>query len=270
MGKTKEKDNLASVSVIAPKRRRLSDLFVVGKELEFDDGQGDPIKIWIQKLTQGETQQAVEAARPAKTKITAIKRLPEDHPAKLRYLDELESEGFDDEESLISYLIQNKLEEARLSAEAKIAAEDEWAKDDYLIGLQSAWNEELEEIWIKRDEDADLESADRVYEELRRYTDQVEKEIESAKQELIYEYDDLSLQALQRKAVNKLIEDHGDNALLAAFRKQQIFFATRTAEDHSQLYFESVNEIDKLPTPIHSKILITYLEMSVDNIEGKE
>jgi hypothetical protein len=265
---TKSKDN----TVIAPKRRRLSDLFVVGEELEFDDGIGEPIKIWVQKLTNGETQQAVEASRPAKTKITAIKRLPDDHPAKLRYLDELESEGFDTQETLIDYLIQNKLEEERYSAEARIGAEDEWAKDDYLIGLQDAWNSELEEIWIKgeKEDEEKFKEADRVYKELRKFTDQVDREVEAARQELIYEYDDFSLEALQRKAVNKLIDDHGDNALLAAFRKQQLFYATRDGDNHSRRYFESVNEIDTLPTKIHSKLLLTYLEISVDGMEGKD
>ena len=265
----KSKDN---VTVIAPKRRRLSDLFVVGEEIEFDDGRGDPIKIWVQKLTNGETQQAVEASRPAKIKITAIKRLADDHPAKLRYLDELESEGFDSQETLIGYLIQNKLEEERFSAEARIGAEDEWAKDDYLTGLQDSWNNELQEIWIKgeKEDKEKFEEADRIYAELRRFTDQVDREIEAAKQELTYDYDDFSLEALQRKAVNKLIDDHGDNALLAAFRKQQLFYATRDADDHSKQYFESVDEIDTLPTKIHSKLLLTYLEISVDGVEGKD
>lgn len=269
MAKAKEK-NIASVSVIAPKRRRLSDLFVVGEEVEFDDGKGDPIKVWVQKLTNGETQQAVEASRPAKIKITAIKRLPDDHPAKLRYLDELESEGFDNQESLINYLIQNKLEEERISAEARVGAEDEWAKEDYLTGLQAAWNEELEKIWIKGSKEDKFEEADRVYQELRRFTDQVESETEAARLELSYEYDDFSMEALQRKAVNKLIDDHGDNALLASFRKQQLYFATREVDNHSELYFDSVDEVDSLPTKIHTKLLLTYLELSVEGLEGKE
>lgn len=269
MAKTKEKD-LASVSVLAPKRRRLSELYVVGEEVTFDDGQGDPITVWVQKLTNGETQQAVEAARPAKTKVTAVKRLPDDHPAKMRYQDELESEGIEDQESLTLYLIQTKLEEARISAESKVAAEDEWAKDDYLIGLQDAWNDDLQEKWVMGEGQDGFEEANRVYEELRRYTDKVDAELEDAKQELMYEYDDFSLDALRRKAVNKLIEDHGDNALLAAFRKQQLYYAVRTEEDHSELYFEDVSEIDSLPTKIHSKLLLTYLEMSIDNLEGKE
>jgi hypothetical protein len=254
--------------VIAPVKRRLSDLFVMGEEVTFDDGDGDGISVWVQKLTPAETQLAVEKSRPSKTKIISIKKLPDDHHLKLRYLDELESSGIEDKIDFIKFLIRPKLEEARLSAQERIAAEDEWSKDDYLSGLQEAWNDELQAKWVKSDDDS--EEANRVYDELKRYTDQVIKEVESAEQELINELDDLSLEALQKRAVNRLIETHGDNVLIAEFRKQQLYYSVREADSHKTRYFDNIEEIDTLPEVIHTRLLTVYSELAVDSFEGKE
>jgi hypothetical protein len=262
MAKAKEND------VISPVKRRLSDLFVTGEEIEFDDGTGEPIKIWLQKLTPAETQMAVDKSRPSKTKIISIKKLPDDHHLKLRYLDELESAGLEEKIDFIKYLIQPKLEEARISAQERVASEDEWVKDDYLIGLQQAWNEDLQEKWVNQDEESD--EADRVYDELKRYTDQVYKEVEAAEKELINELDDLSLEALQRRAVNRLIESHGDNVLISEFRKQQLFYAVRDADDKKNRYFENIEEIDTLPAVIYTRLLTAYGEIAVDSFEGKD
>jgi hypothetical protein len=254
--------------VIAPVKRRLSDLFVTGEEVVFDDGDGDALTVWVQKLTPAETQLAVERSRPSKTKIISIKKLPDDHHLKLRYLDELESAGFEEKIDFIKFLIRSKLDEARISAQERVAAEEEWSKDDYLVGLQEAWNEELQAKWVDSgDEDDD---ANRVYNELKRYTDQVMNEVKTAEQELINELDDLSLEALQRRAVNRLIETHGDNALIAEFRKQQLFYAVREGDNHKKRYFENIEEIDTLPGVIYTRLLNTYSELSVDSFEGKD
>ena len=256
-------------NVIAPTKRRLSDLYVLGEDVVFDDGTDDPIVVWVQKLTPSETQIAVEKSRPAKTKIISIKKLADDHHLKLRYLDELESEGMYEKVDFIKFLIRPKVEEARLSAEAKVAFEDEWAKDDYLDGLQRAWNDDLRDKWVDP-ESEDNEEAERVYQELKRYTDQVERELEAAEKELIYELEDLSLEAVQRRAVNRLIETHGDNALIQEFRKQQLLYSVRYAEDHSERYFESVDEINILSEAVMGKLLVAYATLNIDSFEGKE
>lgn len=263
MAKNDKSDN-----VIAPVKRRLSDLFVTGEDVSFDDGSGEPIRVWVQKLTPAETQLAVEKSRPSKTKIISIKKLPDDHYLKLRYLDELESGGIEEKIDFIKFLIRPKLEEARISAQERVAAEDEWSKDDYLNGLQEAWNDELQAKWINSDDEDD--EANRVYDELKRYTDQVIKEVEAAEKDLINELDDLSLEALQRRSVNRLIETHGDNILINEFRKQQLFYAVREAENHKNKYFESIDEINTLPEVISNRLFIVYGELAVDSFEGKE
>lgn len=259
----KEKD-----TVIVRKERRLSDLYVNGKEVVFDLADGeDPLTVWVQKLTPAETQEAVNRARPAKSRITSIKRLPEDASEWYVYYDQIDEYGLEKEMDLIQFLIQPKLGEYSLSAEARIAAEKEWADDDYLIGLQTAWTDGMDAKYAENPEDPE---AERVYEELKRYTLQVQDEIDAEEKELIYELQDLPLEELRRKVASKLIEDHGDNALLDDFRKNQMFFATRRGDDHNIRYFDSVEEINTLQTTVYNKLLLAFIEINVDSFEGKE
>jgi hypothetical protein len=253
--------------VIAPKKRSLFDLYVTGEELVFDDGDGESVKIWVQKLTPGETQECVEMARPGKQKILSIKRLDDDDPQKLRYLDELESGGYETEQDYIEFILRDKINEAYISARERVADEEEWSKEEYLSGLQKAWNDELYAKWLA---DPDDEEASRVYSELKRYTDKVNEEAQSEKNELIYEIQDLSMQALKRRAVNSLIEEHSDNVLLNEFRKYQLYYAVRDGEDHSKRYFDSADQIKYLPEPVFNRIQNTFNDINVDSFEGKD
>lgn len=248
-------------------QRRLSDLYVVGEEVVFDDGTDDPITVWLQKLTPSETQVAVDASRPVKAIVASVKRLPEDDPAKAVYYDELDKAEMLTKRDKMHFLIKPKLDEFRISTEYKIADEEEWSKDDYLIGLQTAWAKELRERWLENQED---EEADRVYKELVRFSDKVDAEVEAEENELIYEIQDLSEAEIDRRVVNRLIEDHANKKLIEEFRMQQVFLATRCVDDHSKLYFESRQELDQLSSSVINKLQLQYAFMSVDPMEGKD
>jgi hypothetical protein len=256
-----------AAAVDARPKRRLSDLYVVGEEVVFDDGTDDPIVVWLQKLTPTETQAAVDAARPAKSIVASIKRLPEDDPAKAPFYDELDKAEMLSKMDKMTFLVKPKVDEFKISAEYRIADEDEWAKDDYLIGLQTAWGAELRDRWL---EDPTDPEADRVYKELVRYNDQVEAETEAEKNELIYEIQDLSEQEIDRRVVNRLIEDYSSKKMIDEFRMQQIFLATREVDDHSKRYFNSREELDILSSAVINKLLLTYAFMAVDPMEGKD
>lgn len=253
--------------IIAPKERRLSELYVTGREVVFDDGEGEPLELWLQKLTPAETQEAVNRSRPAKSRITSIKRLPDDASERMLYFDQMDEYGIYTTDEMIAFLIQPKLNQYALSAEARVADEKEWSEDDYLTGLQNAWNEGLKDTYAADPEDAD---AARVFGELRKYTDQVQAEIDAEERELTYELQDLEEDELRKRIVNKLIEDHGDNALIEEFRRQQLFFATRLGSDHSKRYFQSREEVDSCQGPVYNKLVLTYIELSVDSFEGKD
>lgn len=252
--------------VIAPKRKKLSDLFVTGTEVEFADGSDNPPKVWIQKLTPHETQEAADKARPEKMKILSIRRLPDDDPAKLRYIDEVES-TLETKDDMISFVIADKIEKASISAQEEIAAKDEWAKDDYLEGLQAAWRDELKDKYFEDQED---EEAVRVFEQLQKYTNQVTDEIKARVDDLKNEVDHLDEETLKTRCVKKLIGIYSDSALLETFQRYQLYFAVRDPESHSKRYFGSPEEIDGLQGPVLEKLRETYTELSVDGFEGKD
>ena len=252
--------------VIAPKRKKLSDLFVTGTEVEFRDGSDNPPKVWIQKLTPHETQEAADKARPEKMKILSIRKLPDDDPAKLRYIDEVET-SLESKEDMMNFIISDKLEKAAISAQEEVASRDQWSKDDYLDGLQEAWREELKDRYFEDPED---EEASRVYEQLQKYTEEVTKEIKAKSLELRNEVDHLKEDELKRRCVNKLITIYSDSALLETFEKWKLYFAVRDPEKHSKKYFSSPEEIDGLQGPVLERLRDAYAELTVDGFEGKD
>lgn len=257
----------AKADVVSPRpQRRLSDLYIVGQEVVFDDGTDDPIVVWLQKLTPSESQVAADTARPAKSVVASIKRLPDDDPAKAPYWDELDKATMLSKNDKMRYLVAPKIEEYRISTEARIADEEEWSKDDYLSGLQIAWGNELRDKWV---EDSDDAEANRVYKELNRYITKVEEEVEAEEKELIYEIQDLPEAEIDRRVVNRLIEEHSNKKLIDEFRMQQVYYATREIDDHSKRYFNSRDELDMLSSSVINKLLLSYAFMSVDPMEGK-
>src|SRR3954469_5704211 len=53
--------------------RRLGDLFVVGREVTFDDGQGAPISVYVRKLNTSEHERALRRANSERSKVLAAK-----------------------------------------------------------------------------------------------------------------------------------------------------------------------------------------------------
>ena len=256
-----------SAGVIAKPRPRLTDLFKQGELVEFTDGEVT-VKVWLQKLNQQETKQAAEAARPYKSMVNAIKRLPDDDPKKLAYSDQLDSAGLTEKSQFIEFLIRDKMQEAWLSAEAEISSKDEWAKDEYLQGLQDIWLESMEERYLA-DPEGD-EEAVQVFKELFRYTEQVNSEINHAHEELVNEIDDLPYEELRSRVVNKLIEEYSDKVMIDEFKIQQLYLATRNPDNHDELYFDNKDQILSLSDSVYNKLSSTYSDMSVDGIEGKD
>jgi len=258
---TKKTDN-----VVAPKRRRLSDLYMVGKEVELNDDSDQPgIVVYLQKISPIEQRDAADFGTKARATILSVKNSPVED--KILYEDQLGDMGLDSREDLIDFLASNRVDELRLSAEQRIAAEDEWSKDDYLNSLQQAWNDGLRDTWITEDDNPE---ADRIYEELKRYTDEVDKALEVDKKDVYAEFDLIDNDELRNKVVNKVIEMEADFAWMNEFSYYQAFYATRDPENHDERYFESIDEVKCLDTRILAEIIGQYREMTVEGVEGKD
>ena len=132
------------------KRRKLSDLYVVGKEIIFDDGSGEePVAVWISKISPIEQRNAVDAAASERARVLLFKRLPEDDATRLRFRDQLAEMDGENRDTLVEFLISAKMYEAELSAESRLGAEEPWSKDDYLKGLQDLWVKEMKERYYR-------------------------------------------------------------------------------------------------------------------------
>lgn len=256
--------------VLAPKRRRLTDLYVVGKEVEFDDGvEGEePIKVWLSKISPLENRDSADTASSVRAKILSLKHSPEADTRLLSvYKEQLEDLGVEDRDSMIEFLVSPKVQEAFLSVESRLSEEEPWSKDDYLKSLQNAWNDGLSEKYAINDEDED---AQRVYKELKRFTDLVVAEVEEEKENLKAEYESESDAELYQLCLERTIDAEADFAWVNEFSRWQIFYAVRDPDDHKQRYFESRDEVDALDAQVLNTLLAEYRELTVDPQEGKD
>jgi len=249
------------------KRRRLCDLYVNGTEVVVDDGQGDPITVWVSKISPMERRIAVdEAARP-RAKMLTIKKLPDDAPERLRFLDQIDELIGSDPDAIVDFLMGPRLYEVEVSAQERIAAEDKWAEKDYLTGLQKAWADEMYERYLLDPEDKE---ALRVFEGLKEYTEEVDAAVDEEREALRETYTVFSDEELRTKALNQLIDTEADFIWMNELRRQELFYSVRYSENHKERYFENREEVDHLDEHVFTQLLNAYLEVSVDSVEGKD
>ena len=258
---SKRSDN----SVISPSRKRLMNLYMIGKEVTFEDESGE-FSVWLQKINPWQEREAIAKSKIVRAPIMALKRDRLD-PDRVQYTDLLVDWGMDNKDAQIAFLISPKVQQARDSAEAKIAFEDQWAKDDYLITLQEAWNSGMADVFALDPEDKE---ASRIYGELRRYTDQVDAEVEYEANEYALDMQDKDEAKIEQDVLDILIDAEADALQMAEFRRWQMFYAVRNPDDHDALFFEGREDVDVIDPKIFIRLLEEYSEMTVDGLEGKD
>jgi hypothetical protein len=255
--------------------RKLGDLYVKGTEVIFDDGEIDeetgqpfpPIAVWLQKLNPVQQDQAATRASAERARVLAIARLPEDHPEKRVFYDELAALA-PTTNDMIEQLIAEDISKAVQSAEAEVAAREEWDEDGYLAGLQEAW-ELGARLEMHDPEHENHAEARRVYDELKKYADQVEEIVESERKRLQRDFAGKSDETLQKRCVDKLIRTHADRRWLMEYRKSELWLATRQPESKRDLYFESRADVDDLSIEVFAQLINEYSNLLVPPTEGK-
>jgi hypothetical protein len=115
------------------RRRHLRDLYVRGVEYEINDGAGEPVKVWIQKLNEIDREAVLRRANAAKSRYLLQADDEEGELFNSMYGSVREFENRDD---LITILIGDDILKQRRIIEARLAGDEEtWAKDGYLQGL---------------------------------------------------------------------------------------------------------------------------------------
>lgn len=243
--------------------RRLTDLYVVGKEVVLSDDQGD-IVVWIQKLNPIQQEQAFSRANAERAKVLSVRRLPSDHEDRLPYEAEADSIA-DDRDMMIELLAAEEIHRARQSVESELAHEEEWEKDGYLDGLREAWENGAKERYHY----GDIEAV-RVFNELKRFTDTVEELVQPHIKRIKKDYASKTDDALRKQVVDQLIERDADARWLNEYRRCQVWLSVREPTDHRQLYFKSREEVDLLEVPTLAALIREYTNLEVEPIEGKD
>jgi hypothetical protein len=243
------------------KKRKLQDLYVVGKELIFDDGEGDPITVFLRKMTPIQYETALRLANAARARMLAARN--DQDGDDYQSLNGLVLEY--DRDTLLSYLTADLRQDKRPVIEERLGAEDEWTDNDYLQGLKDAW-QDLQWAHAKDPEDPD---AKRVFDEFKRFDAQIEAELDAEVDDFVEAMSDQGMDALREKVMEKVLDVQGSIAWLAEYRRCEVWMATRDV-DHKTPYFDSRKEVDELPREIFQRLSEEYQALTVEPTEGKD
>lgn len=248
---------------MATKRRSLSDLYMVGKLVEVDDGEG-PVPVWLQKLNPLDTEQAFRKAAAARARVL-IARKDREGDAFMALWSEVSDIG--SRETLIDYVIADDLGKFSDSLEAQLMHDEEWSKDGYLQGLQDSWESEMQERWLADKED---QEAVKVFDELSRFNNEVQKKLDGERDRLRKDYANVSLEDLEAKAVDRLLEMKAQLVWMQEYRRAVVWRAARDPENHKKYYFNDRSQVDELAPEVTNQLIDAYEAMTVSVPEGKE
>lgn len=247
------------------KKRRLEDLYIVGRETTVDDGNG-AVTVWLQKLNPMEHEKAVRRANAARVKVLAARRAPDsdDWQEMLADADEV-----GDRDALIQFVSAEELSKRRESAEAELSFADEWKKDDYLDGLRDLWTDEENPMADQYAMDPNDEEARRVFLELKRFSDQVEEKVAPHVERLKRDFESVSDDDLRAKVADRMLEMKAGMEWLREFRACEVWFSTREPDDHKRLYFPDRSTVDQLADEVFTQLSEEYQKLVVAVDEGK-
>lgn len=254
---------------MATKKRRLEDLYVRGRELSIDDGSGDPVTVWLQKLNPLEHEKAIRRSGAARAQVLLAARDQDSEEWGEAYAD---VRDLGDRTILVEYLIADDVVKTRDSKEAELSFGEEWTKDNFLQGLRDAWEGDGNGSGLKERfaVDPNDEEAHKVFVELKRFSDLVDAEAEPEIERLRRDYADISEQELQDKALGRFIELRAGLAWLREFRHSEAYFATRDIDDHRRYYFTERQQVDVLSPEVFNEISVAYQQLMVESAEGKD
>jgi hypothetical protein len=245
-------------------KRRLTDLWVTGRDLLLDDGSGEPIPVWVQKMNPVEASEAMRRCDAARAKALTIRSDPSSigyQAIKASVLDIGE-----DLDRIADILLAEDRMKAVQSTESRLANEEEWSKDNYLQGLRDAWADDLERRWL---EDKTDPEAARVWSEMNRFTTLVGEMVDNEMEVLKEVAMGRPLEDLQDDLVQRLLDIEANQRWLEELHRCEIFFGTRETDDHRRRCFAERAEVDELSPMAYQRLRTAYENLEVDVLEGK-
>lgn len=243
-------------------KRTLRDLYIVGKPVTLDDGDGEPVDVFIRKMNDARHAEAMKRAGAAKSRMKAALK-DENSPEYLAILESIDEFG---REGCITYLLQDFQYTKERVIEAEVGAREEWDDENYLEGLQQAWMDGLNDEYAKDPEHVD---AKRTFDELKRFADDCEKEMEGRLEAFKKDLDTKTDEQLEKMVVAKYGEVRTASAWLQEFRRCEIWLST-FEPDKRTLAMEDRSVIDDLEPNVISQLMDAIEEITVEGTEGKE
>lgn len=246
-----------------PTKRTLADLYVRGTTVTLDDGGGDPVEVWVQKLTSVDQEKAVRKANAFRALLVA-----EAHDeTSERYMEALGEVDKYDRAALVDQVAQYEVARRTQALEAEVESGERWSKENYLQGLYDAWNGGMKDRYAKDNEDED---AKRVYDAMQEYLDAVNAKIEKELKNTRTELDETrNEEQLRKKAVENVIMSRVDIQWMAEYRRCQVWLSVREPNKHGVHYFNGRNEVDELAQETLLALIEAYSTLEVDVVEGK-
>jgi hypothetical protein len=246
-------------------KRRLTDLWVTGRELSLDDGSGEAVVVWIQKLNPVDAAETNRRCDAVRATVLAMRH---DHDSTGYQAVRASVLDFgDDADRIADILLGEDRARTTTATEARLANEEEWSKDNYLQGLRDAWQDGLEKRWLT--DKSDVEAV-RVYDEMHRFAslvaDTVDAEIAVLREVMMAR----PLSELQDRLVDKLLEVDANQSWIEELRRCEIYYGTREPEDHKKRYFTERAEVDQLSPMAYQRLRTAYEDLEVDVMEGKD
>lgn len=248
-------------------KRRLEDLYVRGRDLTIGDGGGDPVLVWIQKMNPLEHEKSIRKAGAAKARVLMAARDKDSEEWQEAFSDVAD---IGDRTALIDYLISDDVAKFQDAKEAELSFADEWAKDGYLQGLRDSWDDPDNPLSKAYHLDSENEEARRVFLELKRFTDQVQEEVQPEIERLRRDYEQTDEETLHDRALRRFVELRSGLAWLREYRNCEVYFSVREPDDHRKYYFTAREQVDGLAPQVFAQISMAYQELVVDVTEGKD
>lgn len=242
------------------KNRKLTDLFVRGKEITVDDNDGE-IKIWMQKLNASEHESIIRHANAARAKALAMKNDTEGVEYQALSADVLEL----NKEDMIDLIIGAELMSKATAVESEISEKDEWLENNYLQGLRDAWEDGLSEEFHVEETPESI----RVYEELLRFTEQVGVRLTQEKENMVADQLERTLDAVFKDAMEQKILSTANIEWLKAYRKGELVYSCREPENHKERMLDW-NSIEEIQEDLFEILVTEYRNLSMDVVEGKD
>lgn len=252
------------------KRRKLEALFDRGGLVTFNrDDEGRPVinpetpsdddqAIWVGPPSPLQREMAVREAQAARARIMLDARDDPNSHTSVTIRNFVNSMKLD---TVIDYILELDENEHFTQARRDVLQQKEWEDFNAFRDAMRQWEEAG-----SPQEGAEWEP---LLERDRKFGTQILDRANEIRDDVRAGYSHMPLNIVQEKAIEKRIEQAGTAAFMTAYEEWVLYYACRDDEDHLQLFFDSPDDIKRLPEEIHGALAEKLRAYITDASEAK-